>query len=366
MTDLDPGGAERALVRVVTGLDRREWQPVVVCLSGGGSLTAVLEESDIPVSVLGARSPRDVGVVTRLTAELKRIRPQLLQTFLFHANLAGRLAASWARVPVVVSGVRVVEPDAPWRMRWDRWTDRLVTHHACVSRAVADRYRALGIAERKLSVIPNGVDVAEIVAAPAVDVGELGIPAGVPVVVAVGRLHPQKGFMHLLAAFEQLRGRDDAAARACLLIAGEGPERAALEADIARRGLKEQVRLLGWRGDIPSLLRAADLFVLSSLWEGMPNVVLEAMSAGVPVVATDVEGVRELIPGDDTGLLVPAGAPSALAAEIGRVLTDPALARRLGTAGQQRARKHFPWDRTVDGFVTLWRRLLTEQGRTSA
>ena len=280
---------------------------------------------------------------------------------MFHGNLVGRLAAWRAKVPIVVAAVRVVEPDARWRMRLDRWTNRLVNQTICVSPAVADMYRALGYRDDQLAVVPNGVDVGRFTNAPAADLSEFGIPAGARVVLFVGRLHPQKGLPDLLAAFQQVLPDIESDDDVHLLLVGDGPDREPVLSDINRRGLSERVHLAGWQPHVDSILRAADLFVLSSLWEGMPNVLLEAMAAGRPCVATNVEGVAELVIDGRTGLLVEPGDPQAMSMQIKRLLTDADLALQLAAAGQAHVRQHFPWSRTISGFESVWNELLSQE-----
>ena len=164
ITELDHGGAERALVRIVTGLDRSLWEPQVISLNNRGPLTEPLKAAGIPVTAIGAgrvRSPRGLWRATiGLTQCLKEQRPEVLQTFLFHANITGRLAAKRAGVPVVVSGIRVAEKRGRWRLTLDRLTDHLVSRHVCVSQSVADfSISESGLPESKVVVIPNGVDV---------------------------------------------------------------------------------------------------------------------------------------------------------------------------------------------------------------
>ena len=305
VTELDPGGAERALVELATGLDRRRFSPRVYCLSGRGALVDRLEAAGIETVLLRARSRRDLGVVRRLKNELLRQRPHVLQTWLFHANLAGRLAGWWAGVPVILSGIRVAERRSTWPLRLDRWTQSLVDAHVCVSAAVRDfSQQVAGLDRRKLRVIPNGVDARRFAEAQAWDGRTVGIPPESPVMVAAGRLDRQKGFDLLLQA---IAAGGPFPRDPHWVVVGEGPERANLERQIEERGLTQSVHLLGWRPDLPEILKGATGFVLSSRWEGMPNVVLEAMAAGLPVVAFDVEGVRELVVEQDTGWIVQIG-----------------------------------------------------------
>jgi glycosyltransferase involved in cell wall biosynthesis len=365
ITELDPGGAEWALVRIARGLDRQRWSPHVYCLAQRGPLADELDAADVPVTCLGARSAADVSVILGLASALRRFRPDIVQTFMFHGNLTGRLAAWWAGVPVVVAGVRVVEPDARWRMRLDRLTNRLVNHTVCVSHAVAERYRKMGYRDDELTVVSNGVDFERFATASPADLRPIGIPPGAKTVLFVGRLHPQKGWRHLLAAFDRVVHECTGKEQPHLLIVGDGPERSAVVADIKRRGLDEQVHLAGWQPDVTPLVRAADVFVLASLWEGMPNVLLEAMAAGLPCIATRVEGVAELIVPGETGRLVASGDEPALAAEISVLLSDPETAARLAAAGQAHVRDQFTWEQTIRGFEAVWCRVLKEAGRFS-
>lgn len=359
VTELDPGGAERALVELVTRLDRTRFAPRVYCLSGRGALVDRLEGAGIETVLLRARSRGDVGVVRRLKNELVRQRPHVLQTWLFHANLAGRLAGWWGGVPVIVSGIRVAERRSKWPLRLDRWTQRLVDAHVCVSESVCEfSERVAGLDQRKLRVIANGVEASRFAEAPPWDGGTLGIPPHSPVIVAAGRLDRQKGFDLLLQAIAS-GGRFPRDPH--WVVVGEGPERNNLERQIVDLGLEGSVHLLGWRTDLPGILRGATGFVLSSRWEGMPNVVLEAMAAGLPVVATGVEGVRELVIEPETGWIVPPEDAGALTAALRELLADPAGGIRRGLAGAGRVREAFTWDRVCAAYSNLYCELCRER-----
>ena len=346
------------MVEIATRLDRRRWEPRVYCLSGPGKLAERLTAADVPVRPLGASSRRDLRVISRLRSELHKFRPELLQTFLFHANMAGRIAAWRTGVSVVVSGIRVIEQDARWRMHLDRRTKQLVSHTVCVSEAVAAAYRSLGFPNPDISVIRNGVDIERFAAAPA-DLAEFGIPANAQTWLAVGRLHPQKGFDVLVDAVGPVL---DANADMHLLIVGEGQQRPELERRILASAHSERMHLVGRREDVPSLMRACDAFVLSSRWEGMPNVILEAMAAGLPVVATDVEGVREIVIDGKTGIVVERTSAEALSVGIQRLMsTDDA--QQMGSAGRQRVTDQFSWPQAVDAYDRLYQQLLTSAAK---
>lgn len=352
ITDLDIGGAEQALVELVLRLDRDRFQPHVVCLGEQGVLADRLVESSVPVVALGAKSARDFGVLWRLIGVWRAWRPDVVQTFLFHANVAGRLAARWLGIRPVFSGMRVAEREQSWHVWLDRMTSQWVARYVCVSNGVAEHCRvAHGTAAERVVVIPNGVDVARFEQGPRADLAALGIPATAPVFIAIGRLEAQKGIADLLLATDRLfTTRGDAH----LLIVGDGSQRPLVDEWRARSPHRERVHMLGWRPDIPDLLRASTALVLASHWEGMPNVVLEAMAARRPVVATDAEGVAELVRSGETGLIVPRRQPQELAAAMQTLLELPDQGRAWGAAGHARVHCEFSWDIMAARYAALY------------
>lgn len=355
ITDLDPGGAERALVQIVTRLDRQSWAPVVYCLSRRGELADVLEAAGIETHCLNA-SPRDAFVILRLAKLLKRQRPALLQTFLFHANLAGRIAATIARVPIVVAGIRVAEREKRWHLRLERWTKRLVDQHVCVSQAVASfTERELHIGADEVSVIANGVDAQAFTSAPPANLQSLGVPPNARTLLFVGRLHPQKGVRLLLDSFSMLTSEYG---DLHLLMVGSGPLEQEEKSHASALGIASRVHWLGSRRDVPGLMRASTLLVLPSLWEGMPNVVLEAMAAGLPVVATAVDGTTEVLTDGVTGFLCEPGSAVAITDCLRAVLQDPVRATACAHRAQTSAVKYLTWDASVAGYQRLWRSLV--------
>jgi len=365
ITELDEGGAERALVQIVTRLDRSHWEPRVFSLSGRGPLTARLEEAEIPVFDCGAKSasnPLDIWrAYSALKRELKPWQPQIVQTFLFHANLLGRLAAWRAGVPLVLSGIRVADRRGRLRLRLDRWTERFVEKHVCVSQAVADfSTKESGLDSGKVIVIPNGVDLAAFREAESADLAEFGVPTGAKVVLSVGRLDPQKDPLTLLAAFEQVAQQVE---NSHLLFVGSGPLEGEIRRRIAASKIGERIHLAGWQRDVPGILKAADVFALASRFEGMPNAVLEAGAAGVPVVATAAEGVSEILENSQSGWLVGIGDASDLAIAIREALENadaPARAARL----QSVVAAKFTWEAVVAQYDQLYASLLSEGSQT--
>ncbi len=366
ITELDPGGAERALVQIVTRLDRAKWEPKVYCLGTEGEMAAPLREQGIQVKCFGAKSGKVFGRAGALQAvkwlrnELKEFQPTLLQGFLFHANIVGRLAGSQAKVPVILSGHRVAEKEKLWHLWVDWLTKNKVDQHVAVSTSVA-RYITthLRLRDEECCVIPNGVDpnLRSIEPLSDAELMKLGVPSGAKLILAVGRLHPQKGLLDLLEAFALLK---DVSSDSHLIIVGEGPQRSELVQKIEFLGLEKRVHLTGFRRDVHAIMRRADLFVLSSHWEGLPNVLLEAMVLGIPVVATDVEGVSMMIKSGQEGLIVPVQQPVQLSQAMLKVLTDHNLSKLMASKAQLVVAEQFSWDKMASKYSQLFEVLLVK------
>lgn len=359
ITELDVGGAERQFVRLAMGLDRTLFEPHVYCLSGNGPLAEVLRDAGVPVTFLHARSRWDVGVVGRWARALRAFQPDLLQTFLFHANIAGRIAAWRAGVPHVVSGIRVAEPRR-WQLWVDWLTEGLVDRHVCVSESVARYARETGgLPAEKLVAIPNGIEVEQFAGAEPVvwPFAMLGVERP-KVVLFVGRLEPQKNPGLLLEAMHLLKRRIGDVEVAFV---GRGK----LEGKLKERAQTLGVRAhwLGWRSDVAGLMRAADCLALPSRWEGMPNVVLEAMASGLPVVACQVEGLFELLGEEGGGILVNQGDATGFAEALAEVLEMPEKWRARTLASQDVINKRFTSIQSVFSYQNLFLELLNPQSR---
>jgi glycosyltransferase involved in cell wall biosynthesis len=354
---LDRAGAEKQLVLLARGLPRGEFDVHVCVLTHGGPLEAELAEAGVPVSIIGKRGKLDPMALVRLKKHLAGLRPDLVHTWLFAANSYGRAAALWAGVKRIVAGERSVDPWKAWHeLAIDRClarrTDRIVVN----SSGVRDFYVRHGLPDDKFTVIPNGVDVRAAMAADKrACLAELGLPAGARLIGAVGRLWPQKRVKDLIWAADMLKFiRDDVH----LLVIGEGPQRERLERYRRQMRIEDRVHFLGHRPDVPRLLPNFDVLWLASEYEGMPNVIMEAMAAQVPVVATDISGNRDLVVPGETGYLVPVGDRGALVRATHKILDDAALAHRLGSAGRQRMLDHFSVAAMVERHAALYRELL--------
>lgn len=356
ITSLHAGGAERCLAELAARLPRSRFAPHVYSLApppgdDQPSVVPLLERAAVPISYLHATGQRHAAqAVFRLAKLFRQQRPHLLQTFLFHANLVGRLAAWRAGVPLVLSGIRVAERRHRWYLWLDRLTSLLVDRYVCVSQAVQEFSASRGgLAPGRLLVIPNGVDVERFAAAAPADLTQLGIRPGREIFIYVGRLDEQKRVDWLLslspAWMARLPSHD-------LLVVGDGPHRASLQQLCKRLGIEQRVYWLGWRSDIPELLAASQALLLPSAWEGMPNVVLEAMAAGRPVISTDVEGVAELLDQDGSPQIADSRQPSEFAAKIVALGSNRELAGQIGMRNRARA-----WQFSLDAMVRRYAEL---------
>ncbi|MBP7690443.1 MAG: glycosyltransferase [Anaerolineales bacterium] len=308
----------------------------------GRPLPGRLRELGAAVHFFPAPKLADPVRFWQLTDFLRRAAPDVIQAHLTQANILGALAGRLTGLPVVATLHSTgIEPRHRNSAAW--WLETQALRHGAqqvvavgnqVAQAHRDRLRP-----RTPIVIPNAV-----APVPPLDAAErlalrrhlLGDPAR-PMVIAVGRLVVPKAYPDLLAAFAQIRGAHPTAA---LVIVGDGDLRPALTAQIETLGLAGQVFLLGARFDVPRLLRASDLFVNSSHWEGLSVALLEAMAAGLPVVATAVGDAPQAL-ADGAGLITPPGDPAQLAAALSALLRDPARREALGQAAAQRARQHY-------------------------
>jgi glycosyltransferase involved in cell wall biosynthesis len=357
ITELNVGGAERCLVELAIGLKRLRHEPSVYCLSPrpvdvAARLMSRLDEAQVPVSFFGARGVRSAPrLLWQLRRQFRAERPDIVQTFLWHANVLGPLAAWSAGIARVVTGLRVAEPRRRSRWPLERFAGRFADRHVAVSEGVAGFARErIGSQSEKIVVIPNGVSLDKEPVA-ATDLSRFGISAERRAVVFVGRLDEQKGIEWLVDRSPDLLAR---LPRHDLLIVGKGPLEAAIARRIDRLQVAERVHLLGWRDDVSEILAAADLLVVPSHWEGMSNVVLEAMAVARPVVAFNVEGVRDALGGNTAAQIVGREDCGGFIDNVTRIAADQSLQRELGAANRERVESHFRLDQTIAAYERLY------------
>jgi glycosyltransferase involved in cell wall biosynthesis len=355
---LGMGGTEKQITLLARGLHGRGIDTTVLVMFEGGPREAALRDAGVPVVQLGFQRRSDgwrmpaanVAAFARLVAHLRRARPDVLHAFLFYSYVTAAPAARLARVPILVAGRRGLadgKVDRRALLAVERVATRMTDLLVANARAVADDTRRTErVGPEKVAVVYNGLPHSAFDPVPPAT-----IVTALPVILCIANLKSYKGHRYLLDAAARLAARG---LPCTLALAGDGPERPALEQQTAHLGI--DVRFLGVRTDVERLLARADVAVLPSLEEGMSNAVMEAMAAARAIVATDVGGTGELL--RDRGVVVPPAAPGALADGIERLLTDPALARRLGRGARAWSRDNLPVDAMVDRHIHLYRRLL--------
>jgi glycosyltransferase involved in cell wall biosynthesis len=366
ITDLEIGGAQTMLLQVLRHLNYDRFAPTVACFYGGDSpLARDIRLLGVPVIDLGMRAKWRLDGFWRLYRALRRERPFIIHASLFHANIPARLLGRLAGVPVIITWRQNISIGGQWRERINRWTAPLDDHVTAVCQLARQaEIEGTAVPPHKISLVYNCIDPAPF----AVDKAakrtkirqEFNIPATAPLIGMVGRLHPQKGVQHLLDALLRIR---EQLPKTRLLIAGEGELRGELQAQAQELGLSASVVFTGARSDVPDILAAIDLFVLPSLWEGLPLAVLEAMAAELPVVATAVGGVPELVVDGETGRLVVPGDATALAQAIVSTLAHPAQAATMGAAGRARVVSEFGAESITRQVESLYTRLAAQKGK---
>jgi len=353
---LNVGGAQRHLVELLSGLDRKRFAIQVCTAKPGGALSSTIERIGIPVRSFGLGSslarPRTLAGILRMARRLRAERVGIVHGYLYLGNILGMLAGRLAGTPIRITGKRSLDC-YPRRAQLsatrlaNRFAHRILCNAEAVRRFVLEEERPQ---REKLAVIPNGIRLA---APPPAHARPAGIANGALLVGTVGRLTWKKAYGDLLEAARLVRA---AAANVELVIAGDGPLRAELEGQALQLGIRDHVHFLGEIHDVRALLAGLDVFVMSSVIEGMPNVLLEALAAERAVVVTRAGGMPEIVTHEQTGLLTPPADPQALADGVLRLLSRPEDRLRFGQAGRRLVESRF----SAAGMVARYTRLYEE------
>lgn len=360
------GGAQGHLVELVRGLDSDRYAPEMwTATSQPGDLAPVFERAGIPVRSFGIDStmlsPRTVAAAYRVARDLRGRGVQIAHGYLFEGNFLASLVGTIGRLPVTLVSKRSLDRYGRLDRRlaaWlsNRFADRVLVNAAAVGDIVAEHEWC---PRSRMTLIPNGV------ALPAGGEGAAPLSQEVdprgdgPLIGMVGRLSWKKGYEFAIEAAARVVAR---LPHARFDIVGDGPLRDDLVARAESAGLGQAMRFLGQRRDVPDLMRRFDCFVLSSVIEGMPNALLEAMALGRPVVTTSAGGSAEVVVDGESGLVVPPRDAAALADAVCRVLSDPALAARLGANARRRVRERYSLEAMWAEFDALYVRELTRAG----
>lgn len=352
MSSFEPGGTENQMIELARRLDGKRWKVHVACMREGGTWFDRVA-SAVPHATFAVGSFKRLSALGPMRAFISWCQDKrfsVVHAVDLPANVFGLPGAALARVPVRVGTRRDVNPG--------RTAPELIAQraaYACAhvivanAHAAADRLRVEGVPARKVRIVSNGLDLARFQPRP--------LRPPLRRVVTVANLRPEKGHDVMIdAAARVLERYPDAR----FDFVGGGTEHEPLVARVRARGISNSVSFLGHSEDVPACLAAADIFALPSRTEAFPNAVLEAMASGLPVVASAVGGVREIIEDGRTGLLVRAGDPRALADQLCRLMADGGLGVRLGAAGRTMVEGRFSFDRMVDAFELVY---LTELAR---
>lgn len=314
---------------------------------------------NVPLIDIPEWGPADPRSLFRLATAIRRFQPHLLHAHDYKTNVLSLLLGRWFSIPVMTTlhGYVTLGGKLNLYYRIDRWALRRMHHSIAVSPDLHEFLGKLGIPAGRRSLVENGIDTE--VYRRRMDRGEgkrrFGFDAETLLVGAVGRLQPEKGFDLLIESTSKLL---EQGMTFNLIIAGDGPERDRLEALIHGRGQAGRIRLLGHCSETIALYQAVDVFVLSSLREGLPNVLLEAMALEVPVAATRVGGVPRLVRHEDNGLLFPAGDQQALTDAMARLLCDRPLRLRLGAAGRKTIEQQYSFAQRMQKIRDVYDRVL--------
>jgi glycosyltransferase involved in cell wall biosynthesis len=347
LTSFDPGGTERQMTELIRRLDRSRYRVHVVCLRREGGWLPQVESraaSVVEFRISSFTKFETVRQLWRFARWCRRERISVLHTCDFYSNIFGLLGGALAGVPVRIGSRRELNPDkTSGQIRVQRLAYRFATRIVANSPAAAAILRTEGVPSSRVSMIPNGVDAA---AYP-----DRAERRDVRRVVTVANLRPEKNHETLISAAAQL-------AASCpnlrYQIVGDGSRRNALEKLARTHGVDHIVEFLGHREDVPALLAAADVFVLPSRSEAFPNGAIEAMAAGLPVVACAVGGLLDLVETGRTGILVPPSDPEPLAAAIRSLHDNPQRAREMGLAARSEVRAQYSFERMVAAFDDLY------------
>lgn len=361
-TTLPVGGAEHVLLSTLANLDKKKYESLVCCIQDKGVLGDQVIKMGFPLKELHLMQKKgwDGNVVRELSRIIREEQIDLVHSHLYHANLYSRLAAWRSGVPAVITVHNTYLKRKWYRHLLNRFLAKVTGAIIAVSNDIkADIIKYDKVPEKLVHIIPNGIDLTRAVSTLSyADARQkLGLSVDDFVLGTVGRLEEQKGQRHLVDAVGQLKA---AGVSAKLLIIGDGRLRQNLESQIQRLGIQDRVKLLGTRKDVADILKALDLFVMPSLWEGLSLAMLEAMAAGVPVVATDVGGVSQVFGNNEYGYRIQPGSVEELVDKITYCLNNKEDVASVAKKGQQLVGEKYSSQNMVRNLEQIYQALLNQ------
>lgn len=380
--ELGVGGAERCLVNLACRLKQSRFEPTIISMASPPEqrrgLVDQLDEQNVATFFLDCNSKFDFfKAIRKLRSHINEIQPKILVSFLFHANVISSLAIKNFQSLKHVVGIRVAEPNR-MRNRIERWATQKASSLVCVSESVSEHLKLNGFPASKIKVIGNGIDLSWIDQLEPLDQKELeALGIARPFVIAVGRLEPQKNFLSLVETSQELFLR---LPNHDLVIVGDGSQREEIRKAIRRandsgavskgearkdphsspRKVGGQIIQLPWQERLIELIKASDGLILCSNYEGMPNVVLEAMACGKPVASWDTDGVAEILEKNPHSQIAKSGDFSALYTNLSQVLSDEQVRESAGSENRRLVEINHSLESSLGRYLGEFRTLISE------
>lgn len=356
------GGLEKLIYYFIKELDRGLIEPSIIALEDKGELKADFESLSIHMISLNKRPGTDWAIIPEIVRNIKTIEPDIVHTHNLGAHFYGSIGSLLTHGSFAKIHTQHSPPDdfGMMKMIKHRFLDRRNDHLVCVSNEIKYFLEKKWKPRCNLLTIHNGIMAQEANSQCSGKIKmELAIPQNGKIIGHVGRLVPVKNQFLLLEAFYKVCNR---LSETYLILVGDGPMMKELSFSAEQMGIADQVRLVGYREDVLDLLSSFDVFVLSSLSEGLSVALLEAMSVGIPVIATDVGGNKDILQAGHNGILVPTKDSEKMAEEIFKVLTDTKLSSSLGRAAMKTVRTEYSMSRMVGAYMDIYSKALEEKG----
>lgn len=358
---LSMDGAERQLYELVKGISKKSFLPIVISLNEGDYWGEEIRKLNIQLIEIPRKKNKEFTRLFRLIKLIKVIKPDIVHTYMFSANSYGRIAAILTGVPIIVAAERNLPEIGKDKNIYQICCDKLLAIFSdgiiCNSFKASDTLvKKYSFNTKKVFTVHNGINVRDFLKENSFNCKK---QLASKVIGTIGRLYPQKNhklFLDMAKAILDISGNSNIK----FLIVGDGPLRNELEDHSERLGIENSVVFTGERSDIPELLQSMDIFVMTSLYEGMSNTIMEAMLAGIPVVATDVGGNSELVIGGETGFLCQLNDPVALAEKIIGLIKNESKAKQMGENGRKRVMNEFGIRKMIKKTEDVYRELLSK------
>ena len=360
---LDNGGAETLAIRLAEKLDKNSFRATVCSLSDQGPLRELLESKEVPYFTLGKRDGKDLKVALRLRGVLKKQKMDVIHTHnmgpLLYTYLATLFSQKYKIVHTEHINMAKELSYSKKHLMYNRLLYRRLDGFINIAQHLTREYCSrFDLSHTKVETIHNSVDPGKAPSVPTKPLrDQLGVADNVPLIGNISALRPQKDHQTLIRAMKKVC---DKIPEAILAIAGEGESQVELKALVEKLGLSQNVKFLGFRSDVDGLLGQFDIFVLSSLYEGLPLCILEAMAAGRPIVATDADGTNEVVRNGETGLLVPLKEPELFADAILTILENPEHAKEMGAIAKKLVEDEHNMDKMIDQYELFYQELLRD------